>query len=665
MNNHLARDKWRSSGIKDEFAKTLGLRELSAEETCALGANFQKVRSLFIPYFDLSCKQTNFFRLRYLEPLPGFAGQARKPQKYAQAVGTLNEVYFPPIFDWAAIAEDSRIEFFITEGELKAASACQVELPCIGLGGVDVWRSAKRGLEMFPVLDQIKWSARKVTIVYDSDAAVNPNVVRAQNQLARALTARGANPLIASLPPTSDGDKQGLDDFLVRYGKEELLKQLDKATDFPEATALWELNEDVVYVRDPGLVVVRNTGQRIAPGAFIHHAYANRHYTEIQHTKKGPVMAKKPLAPRWLQWEHRFELEKMTYKPGQPQMTELGEWNSWIGWGCEPKQGDIAPWKWLINFLFGEEDFAWFEKWCAYPLQHPGAKLFSSVVMWGRHHGTGKTLIAYTLGRIYGRNFGEIKNKDLISGFNEWAIDKQFVYGDEIVSGHARIDADWLKGVITQEFLTINAKYIPTYVIPDCVNYFFSSNSPNAFFLEDTDRRFFVHEVISAPAARELYAEYDKWLRGPGPSYLFAYLLNLDLTGFNPMEAAPLTESKSRMMYDAKSDIGAWCVNLREDPTMILHPLGDNIASACDLFTPTQLHRCFDPERRTNVTVNGLSRELRKAGFLQVNHGIPVGTSTGVQRLYAIRNENYWMTAAPKLCAEHFDKFWGLKTQRF
>lgn len=670
-----ARQKWKSSGLTDDHARALGLRPLTKEETWEIqkkeGAKEPlEVDALLLPYFDLDGKRTDFYRIRYLGKLPGWAGAVAKPQRYWQPPRTLNEVYLPPILKakWKEIAKDVNIPIYITEGEFKSASACGAGLACIGLGGVDVWRSTKRGIELLPALQAMSWKNRSVIIVYDSDAASNPNVVRAQRQLAKELIALGALPAVASLPSTKDGHKQGLDDFLVAHGSDALLKLLADAPFFPEADALWGLNEEVVYVRDPGLVVELASGLRFQPSRFVADAYSDRHYVETQQTKQGAVIAKKrPLARRWMEWEGRFKTERMTYAPGKSKIFD-GTYNTWPGWGCEPKRGDVAPWKWLLGFLFQSDPewLPWFEKWCAYPIQHPGAKLYTSAMIWGRHKGTGKSFAFYALQGIYGRNSVEINNKDLRGNFNSWAKNRQFIHCNEISGAEARIDADWLKGLITQPEVHINEKYLPEYVTPDQMNYGMTSNHPDSLFIEDDDRRYFVHEVVGPPANRDMYEMCHKWLHGDGPagsyqgagaSALFYYLLDMDLKGFNPREHAPSTTAKQRMMLSGKTDLAMWCVQLKEDPYAMLKPLGDRAARECHLFTPSQLLRAYDPDGGRKVTPAGMARELVRAGFRQVNGGSPVKVEIGLVRLYGVRNGEEWMTPSPRKIADHYNKF--------
>jgi hypothetical protein len=666
-----AKKKWESSGLEDGQAAMLKLDVLTSDETAKLNPSFIRAGSIRIPYFAPSGDLTGFYRIRYLEDLPGFAGVAKKPQRYAQPPKTLNDVYLPPMFEgtWQELMDDPAMTLYITEGEFKAASACAVGLPCMGLGGVDVWRSSKRGLDMLPVLKQTDWNGRRVVIVFDSDAATNPNVVRAQRQLAQELTARGAMPVIASLPAREDGGKQGLDDFLMARGATALEELLATAPLFLEAEALWGLNEEVVYVRDPGMVITRVSGQKMMPGAFKEHVYSNRHYLETQVTKKTQVTVKKPLAPRWMEWERRFELERVVYEPGKDAIVD-NCWNQWRGWGCEPKEGDVEPWTWLLDFLFQHEESPdgriWFEQWLAYPLQHPGVKMFTAAAIWGVAQGTGKTLVGHSMMQIYGTNAVELRDKDLKGGFNDWAENRQFVVGDEITGNDRRDQADMLKGMITQQQLRVNIKYLPSYTIEDRINYLFTSNHPDAFFLEDSDRRFFVHEVQGEPAELEKYKAFDKWRRSGGASALFHHLLTLDLDGFDPKAPAPSTNSKSAMIRDNKSDIGAWCMALREEPDNMLRQLGTQASEECALFSAAQLQQAYDPESETKVTTNGLARELKRAGFRQVNDGIPVRTlGGGLQRLYAVRDANRWTSELPNALAAHWDTYFGPKAKKF
>jgi len=116
------------------------------------------------------------------------------------------------------VLSDPSKPLLITEGEKKALKGCQEGLSCIAVSGVWCWRT-KDGDTSIPVpdLDRIEWKGRLVTIVFDSDLARNKDVARAEAELARELARRGALVYSVRLPGGAQGQKIGLDDYLVEY----------------------------------------------------------------------------------------------------------------------------------------------------------------------------------------------------------------------------------------------------------------------------------------------------------------------------------------------------------------------------------------------------------------------------------------------------------------
>lgn len=663
-------EKLRTSGLGVEDAKKLKLK-LTTIETAVkdLSSQIPVLKSGFIiPYFDLNGKPTKFWRYRYLENTKtGFnAATDKKALRYAQPPKSTNEVYIPPFVDWKTMCLDPSKEVVITEGELKAACGCRFGIPTMGLGGVWSWRSAKDHMAMLPLFEDFVWKGRPVVICYDSDVANNHKVIQAENALAKALTKKGAAVRIARLPFLSDGRRAGMDDYIVESGPKALLSVLDEAFPWREAQELHKLNEEVIYVADPGLVLKLDTLQKISPRAFYEHAYAPRVFYEETITEKGTKLTEKSAAREWLKWPHRATATRITYAPGEPRIA-AGALNTWTGFGVEPKKGDIKLWKQLLDFVFAglsPENRRWVEQWMAYPLQHPGAKLYTAVVLWGLVHGTGKSLIGYTLGEVYGKNFTEIADKDLVTTYNEWAENKQFVMGDEITGGDKRSSADRMKSMITQRQLRLNPKYVPSYTVPDCINYYFTSNHPDAFFLEDTDRRFFIHEVAGEPMPDTFYKSYDQALKnGELVPALFHHLLNLPMDGFNPQGHAPQTASKAEMIENGKSDIATWVAALKTDPNTVLRI--NNKPIMRDLWTTSELHHLYDPQGNKKVTLNGLSREMRRAGMPKAYNGMPVPTYEGSQRLWVLRNHKKYDNAKGTTIGTAYDRERGQKSGKY
>jgi hypothetical protein len=198
---------------------------------------------IVFPYRWPGTKDSVLDRLRLDSP-PIEAGKAQ--HKYLTASGSRNRIYFPPC-DPALVA-DVNPPLVITEGEKKCLALWRAALESNGTGkpaflpiavaGVWSWkgvvgiatnakgeRVSEKGVS--PDFDRIAWMGRKVTILFDANAATNGSVQAARKHLARELTRRGAEVWIADLPPAVGVN--GADDYLALFGLPSLLEVLKQA----------------------------------------------------------------------------------------------------------------------------------------------------------------------------------------------------------------------------------------------------------------------------------------------------------------------------------------------------------------------------------------------------------------------------------------------------
>jgi hypothetical protein len=659
--------KLADSGLDEQDLSLLKFNLCTAEEAARWVT--RPAGGFVLPYFDLKGNPTRFYRYRYLEQprQNGFlkaAGVEAKEFRYTQPSNMRPQVYFPPMADWEEFFNDPVEDrhLIITEGENKANCACKMELAVIALGGVANWHAPTDNLPVIPDLESLPLEGRKVYICFDSDAKNNPQVQKQENALARWLRSRKAFPFLARIPALHKNRKTGLDDFLLEKGKAAFQKILAKDIPFG-APELHELNEEVIYLKESSTILELETRLRWRAKEWRDVVYANRHHFEIvsKADKSGKIVNRTEevsTAAKWVKWDYRSEVETVTYRPGESILVN-NEYNTWRGWGLSDeviKKGDISLWNELINFLIEPKWRHWFTCWLAYPLQNPGAKLFQSVVVWGRVQGTGKTLVGHTMARIYGSNFSEINERHLHSQFNNWAEYKQFIMGDEITGGDKRAAADFLKGLVTQKFIRINSKFVPEYDVPDCINYYFTSNHPDAFFLEDSDRRFAVFEVIGQPLPQEFYRKYDAWYKSDAVGALFYYLLHYDCKDYEPRGHAPVTRAKEEMIVDGKSDLGSWVMRLKQEPDAVLK-VGDAPPIQRRMFTTSELLKFYARGGDTRVTENGMSRELKRAGVPRPAEVI--ATKNGSQRLWIVRDvENLLRLKKPKQFADIYNADW-------
>lgn len=594
-----------------------------------------------IPYYTLDGNPSGFSRYRFLEDTRTGLEMLtdKKPVRYVQPPSSQVEIYLPPTVDWKNLPQDAGI--IITEGELKAACAVEHGFMTVAVGGVYSFRKKESDLLLHDDILALGIEGRTIYIVYDSDARYNTDVIRAENRLAECILQSGGIPYVVRLPELVPGEKCGLDDFLVGGG--DLERVLDESEPYGPWAALQKLNERFALVQNPLCVVeVDNTSVKMEPGKFVAYHYGHlKHNTTIVTPNGDTKVVQLRTAKSWMEWSHRRESRTISYKPGHLPILEDGTINEWRGWGIEPIPGDVSLWEEFLEYIFASEPAfkSWFEQWLAYPIRVPGAKLLTACVFWGATQGTGKSMIGEIMSKIYGNNAAKLDTATLEDSRNEWAVNKQFAFGDEITGSDRRGVADRLKGLITQSTIRVNMKFVPSYTLPDCINYYFTSNHPDAFYMDSGDRRYFIHEVRGPKKDMAFYRKFVHWWRdGDGAAHIFNHLLNLDLKDFNPADPPPITVAKSQMIAIGRSDLADWVSLLKDSPEHVLR-IGDQKLGYA-LWSSQELLALYDPANDKKVTANGMARELRRQGFQQVSLGRPINCMDGNQRrLWAIRDQ--------------------------
>ena len=226
--------------------------------------------------------------------------------------------------------------------------------------------------------------------------------------------------------------------------------------------------------------------------------------------------------------------------------------NLFDGIALEPVEGTVTPLLELIRYLTSRtsEDaneadaiMHWLLQWLAYPLQHMGAKLRTSIVMHG-DEGAGKNFLFDLVTAIYGKYGALVGQDELEDKFNDWRSCKLFVTGDEVSSRQELVhNKNRLKALITAASVQINPKNLPRREEANHMNVVFLSNELKPLALDNSDRRYL---VIYTPKAKpfEFYKALGRWRDNGGVAAFYAYLLAYPLDGFDPFAPAPQTAAK-------------------------------------------------------------------------------------------------------------------------
>jgi putative DNA primase/helicase len=230
--------------------------------------------------------------------------------------------------------------------------------------------------------------------------------------------------------------------------------------------------------------------------------------------------------------------------------------NLFDGFGMPAAPGDCAPVIELLQYLCSESAAtpehraavaAWVLRWLALPLQKPGTKMRSALVVHGPQ-GAGKNLLFEAVAAIYGKYASVVGQDQLEDKFNDWASAKLFLIGDEVVARQELYHhKNKLKAFITGETIQINAKMMPLRTEANHCNVVFLSNEQQPLALEPGDRRYMV--VYTPPRDEQgLYERVSACLANGGREAFFEFLLSLPLDGFDEFQIPPMTTAKADLI---------------------------------------------------------------------------------------------------------------------
>ncbi|GEM_PF-3337928 len=360
-------------------------------------------------------------------------------------------------------------------------------------------------------------------------------------------------------------------------------------------------------------------------------------------------MVSKPLAYLWESWSGRREHDQVDLLPEQP--TTAQTLNLWHGWGATlcPSAPPAALWTLHLDVVFGLRDWEgtptpvsaeqratlqadrdWFERWLAYPIQCPGAKLRTMALLWSRTQGVGKTTITELLQGIYGEHFLEVESAFFEAGFNGPLVGKLFISAEEVLCDGRFAFMNRLKGLVTSPRVGINVKHGAQFEAVNRFNLLATSNHPNALHLDDQDRRVFVHELTAGTPPPGYFSRLYEWGESQaGKDALFTHLRTLAMGDFDPYAPARVTEAKLRMVDNSRSDLDRWIDELEFSglPDLVeLKVLVEKARAACPM---------------TRLQANTLSAAVHKAGYDTRR----LSKTYNQVQLVAIRDGAAWHTA--------------------
>lgn len=290
--------------------------------------------------------------------------------------------------------------------------------------------------------------------------------------------------------------------------------------------------------------------------------------------EKGKRIGTEPIGRGrwWLSQDGREEYDGIDYRPGAPAIVEvrghhgrtLKILNMYMGFAIEPDFEDSEKKCGLYlahvhdNIAGGEKElYAYILDWMASGVQHPEGPGRSALSLRG-DPGAGKGVFAAEYGKLFGRHFLHVTNRDHVTGkFNAHSAETCLIFVDEALYAEILADARILKTLVSETTKILERKGIDAVEIDNYARLIFATNDAHPLQIEHNDRRYcpiyvrnnadWANETNERHKAEKRSAYFRPLLEQMnkgGRAALLGFLLRRDISRFNS-EAIPDTAERN------------------------------------------------------------------------------------------------------------------------
>lgn len=302
---------------------------------------------------------------------------------------------------------------------------------------------------------------------------------------------------------------------------------------------------------------------------------------------------------------------------------------------------DIEVWTWLMC-------------WLAYPLQHPGAKLDTSVIMASPENGTGKSLLFdWVMRTIYGQYSVMIGSRELVSSYNQWMEDRLFVLCEEATDPKDPLGtAAKLKSFITSQEHMVEAKFLNGKMVKNMMQMVILSNLITMVTLDPSDRRYLCvspRHILSEAEQTDIERE----IKNGGIEAFYSFLMSIKLayqrtvivngketvqeTLFNTHTKPPMTEAKRRMIDLSKTGWESFFDEWSAGQILFANETGEQTAVPCGPVLKDELYAFYcawagDERVRSTVAKSRLFHMAHGKGAVRDKQLIRIPGQRDIQR---------------------------------
>ena len=319
------------------------------------------------------------------------------------------------------------------------------------------------------------------------------------------------------------------------------------------------------------------------------------------------------IAKDWLASTERKQYSKLVFSPNNHIGGDY--YNLWRGMACEPKQGDWSLFKDHIFKIIASGDkfiFEWILTWLARICQDPGGERPGTAIVLRGEQGVGKGCFLSNFGKLFGNHYMQINNqKQLISRFNNHLKDVIFLFVDEGFWAGDKGGEGVLKGLITEDTLSIESKGKDIITIKNHINLVMASNNSWVVPTGFGERRFFVLNV-SADRKQDLkyFSKIFKQMESGGRAAMLYDLLQYDITKVD-IKTFPQTDAGIEQLTSSISSVQQFWFDKLRDGVLSEKSEGWDSRLLCSDFYAEYIEYCNNVGIRRRQTPNQFGKELK------------------------------------------------------
>lgn len=291
--------------------------------------------------------------------------------------------------------------------------------------------------------------------------------------------------------------------------------------------------------------------------------YMNRR-VQVATDKEGqPVM--KPAGKWWVDHVQRRQYETIVFSPGQEV---VNAYNLWQGFACDSIPGDCSFYIEHIrqNICRGDEGYYnYIISWMARCVQQPDCPGEVAIVLRGEM-GTGKGAFCKHFGSLFGRHFLQVSDsKHLVGSFNAHLRDCVVIFGDEAFFAGDKKHESVLKSLVTEPYLTIEAKGVDVIMAPNYTHVILASNSQWVVPAGSNERRYFALDVGEEKMQdKKYFAAIQKQINEGGREALLHHLLNHNIKDFEVRDVPNTEALKDQKLLSMGHEEAWWYEKLQD-----------------------------------------------------------------------------------------------------